>query len=349
MIDLDDRAALAQRGFLGQFFHRQDRPDRDVQGIADFHHLIFGLGHRPGLNGVENFIQFRQARLRGGVAGVGLPFRLVNQIADLLPDRGLGDEIGVGIGVGFMPLAFEDAAGLAAAGIVARTRHGLAERLAPAELGILFQRACRQALLVAQFDPAQVQHAVLHRREHALPAPGLLALIQRGDDAERQMQAGAGIADLRAGDQRRAVDEAGGGGRAARALGDIFIHLAVLIGTWAEALDRGHDHARVQFLNALPAEAHAIQRTGGEVLRQHIAFLDQPLQHLLALGLLGVQSQRTLVVIEHREIQRIGARLIHQLLARRIARARPLDLNYIRTQPSQQLSAGRPGLDMGEV
>src|SRR3546814_6814946 len=68
---------------------------------------------------------------------------------------------------------------------------------------------------------AVVQHAVLHGRHHALAAARLLAMEQRGDDAEAEVQAGAGIADLRAGDQRRAVAEAGGRGGAAGALGDV--------------------------------------------------------------------------------------------------------------------------------
>src|SRR3546814_6876427 len=106
---------------------------------------------------------------------------------------------------------------------------------------------------------AVVQHAVLHGRHHALAAARLLAMEQRGDDAEAKVQAGAGIADLRAGDQRRAIAEAGGRGGAAGALGDVLVDLAVLIGAGAEALDRGIDHARVDLLHLLTAEAHAVR------------------------------------------------------------------------------------------
>ena len=69
-----------------------------------------------------------------------------------------------------------------------------------------------EALLIAELDPAEVEHAVLHRREHALAAAGLLALEQRRDDAEREVQPGAGVADLRAGHERRPVVEPGGRG-----------------------------------------------------------------------------------------------------------------------------------------
>ena len=60
---------------------------------------------------------------------------------------------------------------------------------------------------------------------------------------------------------------------AARALGDVLVDLAVLVGAGAEALDRGIDHARVELLDALPGEPHAIERAGREVLDQHVAFL----------------------------------------------------------------------------
>ena len=55
-----------------------------------------------------------------------------------------------------------------------------------------------EALLVAQLDAGEVEHAVLHGGEHPLAASGAQALIERADDAEREMQPGAGIADLRA-------------------------------------------------------------------------------------------------------------------------------------------------------
>ena len=98
------------------------------------------------------------------------------------------------------------------------------------------------------------------------------------------MQAGAAVADLRAGDQRRTVAEAGGRGRAAGALRDVLVDLAVLVGAGAEALDRGDDHARVELVDVLPGQPHAVERAGREILHQHVAVLDQPLEDLLALA-----------------------------------------------------------------
>ena len=216
VVDLDDGAGVAQRRLLGQLLHRQDRADRDVEGVALVHDLELGLGHGPLLDALEDLLEPRQAGRRLGVVGMGLPVGLADQVADLLPHRRLGDEVDVGVGIGLPALALQDDAGLAAAGIVAGARHGIAERDALAELRVFLQRPVGEALLVAQLDAAEVQHAVLHRRQHALAAAGALALVERAHDAQRQVQAGAGVADLRAGHQRQAVMEAGGRGRRRR-------------------------------------------------------------------------------------------------------------------------------------
>src|SRR5262249_15505185 len=245
VIDLDHGAGLAQRRFLGDLLHRKDRADRNVDRVADVHDLELGLGHGPLLDRIEDVPQPWQPRRRRGVVGIGLPFRLADEVADRTPHRRLGDEIDVGVGIALPALAFEDPAGLAAAGVVAGARHCLAERDAFAVLAVFGQRSMPQTLLIAQLDAGEIEHAVLHGAEHALPASGADALIEGADDAEREVQTGAAVADLRAGDERRTLAEAGGGGGAARALRDVLVDLAILVGAGAEALDRRHDHARV--------------------------------------------------------------------------------------------------------
>ena len=206
-----------------------------------------------------------------------------------------------------------------------------------------------EPLLVAQLDAAEVEHAVLHRGQHALAAAGALALVERAHDAERQMQAGAGVADLRAGHQRNAVVEAGGRGGAAGALRHVLVDLAVLVGARAEALDRGHDHARVERMDVLPGQPHAVERARREVLDQHVAGLHQALQHLHAFLALGVERDRSLVVVEHGEVEAVGVRHVLQLAARDVAAARPLDLDDVGAEPRQQLGAGRARLHVREV
>jgi hypothetical protein len=54
-------------------------------------------------------------------------------------------------------------------------------------------------------------------------------------------------------------------------------------------------------------------------------------------------------VIEHREIQRVGARNVDKLLARRVADAGTLDLDDVRAQLGEQLGACRARLHVGEI
>src|SRR5262245_9563992 len=174
-------------------------------------------------------------------------------------------------------------------------------------------------------------------------------MIKSRDDAKRQMQAGTSIADLRTRDERRAVAEASGGSRAARALRDVLVDLAVLVGSGAEALDGGIDHARVELLDALPCEPHAVERARGKVREQYIAPLHQALEDLHALAVLAVDGDGALVVVQHREIEAVHLGDVLQLPARDIADARTLHFDHVGAKPGQQLRARRARLDVREV
>src|SRR3979411_2176535 len=148
---------------------------------------------------------------------MSLPAGLADHVADLLPDRRLGDEVDIGVGIGLPALAFQDAARRAAAGIIAGARHRVAERNSFAELAVFPERTVGEALLIAQFYARKIQHAILHGCGDLLTLAGHRALVERGDDTERQIQPGAAVADLGAGDERQGVAKAGGRGRAAGA------------------------------------------------------------------------------------------------------------------------------------
>src|SRR4029077_19988570 len=98
-------------------------------------------------------------------------------------------------------------------------------------------RPVLEALLVAQLDATEIEHAVLHGGEHALTASGAVALIERRPNTEPKMHPGPGIADLRTGHQRRTFAEPGRGRRTAGTLRDVLVDLAVLIRPRAKALD----------------------------------------------------------------------------------------------------------------
>ena len=77
-VNLDDGAGIAQGLFLGHLFHRQDRPHRNIQLVADVHDLEFGFGHGPFLDGAENLVEPRQTAIRRRVIGIVLPFGLAD-------------------------------------------------------------------------------------------------------------------------------------------------------------------------------------------------------------------------------------------------------------------------------
>ena len=92
--------------------------------------------------------------------------------------------------------------------------------------------------MIAELHPAKVHHAVHHRHLDVLPLAGFLRLAQRREQPDRQMQPRARVADLRAGDERRAVGHAGRAHRAAHRLGHVLVGLEVGVGpARTEALD----------------------------------------------------------------------------------------------------------------
>jgi hypothetical protein len=139
----------------------------------------------------------------------------------------------------------------------------------------------------------------------------------------------------------QAIAEAGGRRCAAGALRDVLIDLAVLIGTGTEALDRGNDHLRVDLLDLLEREAHAIEHARSEVLDENVALFHQRGEDFLALRVLGVEGDRALVVVQHGEIQAVHIRHVLQLAAGDVADAGAFDLDHVGAEPCQQLRAGR--------
>src|SRR6185437_1810142 len=218
-------------------------------GVEEIHRLELRLRHRPLLDFAEDLHQVRQASLGRRIARISQPFLAPDHLADLLPHRRLRDEIDVGVRVRLPALALQDPAWLAAARRVAGARNRLAERAVRILRVLLHDAGAREPLLVAQLHAAQIEYAILHRGEHALAASGRVALVERRDDAERQMQPRSAVADLRAGHERRAIVETGRRRGTARALRDVFVDLAVLVRAGAEALDRRDDHPRIERLD----------------------------------------------------------------------------------------------------
>jgi hypothetical protein len=205
-----------------------------------------------------------------------------------------------------------------------------------------------QPLVVAQLDPAQVQHRMLHGDGHALSAAGVLTLVERGQDAGHRVDAGARVADLCPSGQRRALFESGCAHRAAHGLRDDFIRLVVRVRPVAKTLDGGEDQPWVDPLQLVPSEAHALDRAGAEILGEDVESGEQLGEDPLAFCGLHVQGDAPLVAVEHREIEAVDSRHVPQLLARDITR-RSLQLHDVCAQPGENLRARRSGLDVCHV
>jgi hypothetical protein len=154
---------------------------------------------------------------------------------------------------------------------------------------------------------------------------------------------------MRARHERESVDLAGGRRRAAGALGDVLVDLAIDERPRAEALDRRVDHPRIDLLDLLPREPHAIDRARAEVLDHHVAGLDQPREDLGACLGLRVERDAALVAVQHREVEAVDAGDVAQLAARRVAFAGLFDLDDVGAEESQDLSGRRSGLDVSHV
>ena len=95
---------------------------------------------------------------------------------------------------------------MTSSGSIARPRHRSAE-FAVGILRIFLEDAgTGEPLLVPKLYATEVQYGILHRDGHALSLAALFAMKQRGKDSSYEMNAGAGIADLRARNYRETID-----------------------------------------------------------------------------------------------------------------------------------------------
>ena len=76
---------------------------------------------------------------------------------------------------------------------------------------------------------------------------------------------------------------------------------------------------------------------------------DQRLEHRFSFWMLGIECDRTLVGVEHGEVETVHARDIAQLLARDVPHAGALDFDDVGAKPCQQLCAGRARLHVTEI
>ena len=179
--------------------------------------------------------------------------------------------------------------------------------------------------------------------DHLALAAVHLAVVERGEDADRAVQRGQRVADRDAAAHRHAARLAGEVAQAAHRLADRAEARQVAVRPGLPvARDAQHHEAGVQLRQGLVAHAPAFERAGAEVLDQHVGLLDQLACDVLALGAAQVERDRALVARLHLPPDG-GAVLDQAPVAQRVAGAGRLDLDDVGAEFAERLAGERAG------
>ncbi len=216
-------------------------------------------------------------------------------------------------------------------------------------VAVAHRRHAAGQVVAHQRRPQEVEHRVLHRHLDRLPAPGAEPLDVGGEDRHAEMHAGAAVTERDSGLERRRLGRAGHREDAARGLAD---HVEALVvrprPPRAEPLDGRVDDVRLDRLHRVVGEAEFLEHPVRVVLRDDVGARDQPSQHLAAALLLEVERDRTLVGVEHQEVDRVRVGTFRDHAAPGLA-ARRLDLDHVGAEPGEKLGAGSARLPLREV
>src|SRR5712671_2972347 len=154
----------------------------------------------------------------------------------------------------------------------ALARIGLAWRIGAHDALIAHARSSMAPQILGSIgNAAVIDDAVLHRALDPLALAGELALIECRKDADRSVEAGAGVTDRRTRLDRAAVGLAGDRHGAPGRLRNHVKGEVILVGAVvAEALDRDIDDPGVDFADDVVAKAEPFDDAGGEILGKDI-------------------------------------------------------------------------------
>ena len=166
--------------------------------------------------------------------------------------------------------------------------------------------------------------------ETEISAPSLVLPTrdQRFENRLIGVEAGGNIDDRHA-DTRRRIGTACHRRHAGFGLNQQVVGLALSVrAALAIAGDRAADQSRILFAQAGQRKAELRQRTGLEVLHEHVGLREHRFEHSLVFGLAEIEHHRLLAAIEPDEI---GALAVHDMIivTGEIA-FRPLDLDHAR-------------------
>ena len=201
------------------------------------------------------------------------------------------------------------------------------------------------------------RHRVLHQRQLAIQhrhvdertLAGAAALLKRGEDADRGEEACSDIADRSAGPAGLTVNIAGNAHHARERLRHYIVGGLVAIRTiLAEAGERRIDQAGIDRGEVPGSQSQAIHHAGAIVFHQHVALLRELEKDGPAALVLEVERQAALVAVDAEEIDAfvVDARIKPSGL---VAGLRPLDLDHIRAQGSEQPGAVGTGQHVRDI
>ncbi len=280
VLDRVDLAAGVEMRVVQDLAGVEGRAAGHARLAQDRHHLVLRARARPRPDDLVQRFAVLPARLRVFAPGVGQQVFAADRDREVAPHARV-DRLRVDVGVVVGPAR---RARIGAAG------HAAQESIAPALAGLAL------AVVIDEAAPEQVGHGLLHRHLDELALAGALALDVGGHDSGGRVDAGAGVADGGAAADGLAVGEAGHAHHAARGLGDHVeaLVLAVRAGE-PEALDAGHDDARVRRAELIVVEAQLLHQAGREVLDHHVGPLDHLQKERAAVGILQIDRHAALV------------------------------------------------------
>src|SRR5206468_2730388 len=215
---------------------------RNPRSPQSFHRLVLGALLGPRLDERVELVIARDASHPIGERGVVAELRAPEDLREGLPHLE-GRAVNEDVVVRPERAAAIHVRGRAPGRTIATPWHRLAGRV-----------------MLAKVDANQIEHGVLLSDLDALPDTRGLALDDRGQNTDREVESRARVAESSFDLRGRPISGARHAHRAAHGLRDHLEALVVGVGTGtAEALDRGRDDLRVHAAKILPAEAQALE------------------------------------------------------------------------------------------
>ena len=195
----------------------------------------------------------------------------------------------------------------------------------------------------------EVHHRELRleqRGVHPLPLAGTLALEQREQDPEREVEARRQVRHRHAGAHRPLAGQPGDRHEPGQPLRDLIEARALRVRAFlAEARDAAVHDARVLLRDRLVVDAQAVLHVGAEVLDHDVRAAREPHEQLPPARLLQIQREAALVAVQVLEVEAVAVAAQRLLAGRR----RALDLDHVRAPVGELAHGGGSGARTAQI